>query len=149
MSEDNELHKKVKKIIVESLRLKMDPEEITDDLPLFEKLGLESDSVSTEQLINIPVTGSSELISAGAKSVHWEPVAAGADFRPTDRFSSWSEYQHARFNGIAGKQMTELAYQPKSVSAAMKWRAELARIFDLRRLVQLRPIRRFLRKVGS
>ena len=61
MSEDNELHKKVKKIIVESLRLKMDPEEITDDLPLFEKLGLDSIDalelvVSLEKEFGVSVT---------------------------------------------------------------------------------------------
>ncbi len=61
MSEENELHKKVKKIIVESLRLKMDPEEITDDLPLFEKLGLDSIDalervVSLEKEFGVSVT---------------------------------------------------------------------------------------------
>ena len=61
MSEENELNKKVKKIIVESLRLKMDPEEITDDLPLFEKLGLDSIDalelvVSLEKEFGVSVT---------------------------------------------------------------------------------------------
>ncbi len=61
MSEENELHKKVKKILVESLRLKMDPEEITDDLPLFEKLGLDSIDalelvVSLEKEFGVSVT---------------------------------------------------------------------------------------------
>ncbi len=61
MSEDHELHNKVKKIIVESLRLKMAPEEITDDLPLFEKLGLDSIDaleivVSLEKEFGVSVT---------------------------------------------------------------------------------------------
>jgi len=116
---------------------------------LFNSLGLDSDSVSTEKLINIPVTGSSELIEAGAKSLHWEPVSAGADFRPTDRFSSWSDFRHARFNAIAGKQMLELGYGLQSVGLAINWTSHIMRFLDVRRLAQLRLIRRFFRTVGS
>lgn len=42
MSDNHQMHAHVKKMIVESLRLKVKPEEIPDDVPLFEKLGLDS-----------------------------------------------------------------------------------------------------------
>ena len=42
MSDNHELHHRVKKMIVESLRLKVTPEQIADDAPLFPTLGLDS-----------------------------------------------------------------------------------------------------------
>lgn len=42
MSDNHEQHDRVKKMIVESLRLKVAPQEIANDAPLFQTLGLDS-----------------------------------------------------------------------------------------------------------
>ena len=61
MSDNHQLHNAVKKMIVDNLRLKLKPQEIKDDQPIFESLGLDSIDalelvVAMEKEFGIPVT---------------------------------------------------------------------------------------------
>lgn len=78
---------------------------------VFEYLELDPGRYDFEKALKRPVRGSSTVRPAGAGDrVNWNPVDRPADFDPRERFSGWSDDQHARFNHLAGELSTKLGY---------------------------------------
>jgi hypothetical protein len=91
-------------------------EDLLDDLegslsPIFRFLELDAKVFDLEAAASLPVRGSSFYFGRGHDSVHWEPVARGADFEPREQWRSWSPRLHERFEWIAGRQLRYLGYR--------------------------------------
>jgi hypothetical protein len=73
--------------------------------------GLSRDGFDFSAAEDLPVRGSSSHLGPGRTSVHWEPVAKGASFRPLQRWESWNEDRRARFEWLAGREARALGYE--------------------------------------
>lgn len=76
---------------------------------MLDALALDPDRFDWDRARSLPVYGSS-FHRGGADAVHWEPVGETAGFDPTTRDSSWPTRRHARFNWVAGEEMSMLGY---------------------------------------
>jgi Sulfotransferase family len=63
---------------------------------------LDEDDFDFGAAAELPVRGSSSYFGNGRDSVHWDPVPAGPDFDPRERWRSWTPDMHERFEWIAG-----------------------------------------------
>ena len=72
-------------------------------------LKLNPAELSDDALTNTPVIGSSDLKSAGNEAVHWEP-AQFEDFRPLERFATWTKSERLRFDWLAGEMLEAFGY---------------------------------------
>lgn len=79
---------------------------------IFGYLDLDASVYDFGKALKRPVRGSSTVKpdQSGTERVSWEPVAPPSDFDPRERFSSWSDEQHARFNHLAGVLSVRLGY---------------------------------------
>jgi hypothetical protein len=73
--------------------------------------GLSWDGFDFSAAEDLPVRGSSSHLGPGRTSVHWEPVAKSASFRPLQRWESWDEDRRARFEWLAGREARALGYE--------------------------------------
>jgi hypothetical protein len=73
-------------------------------------LELDENAFDFEAAAGLPVRGSSAYFGPGRDSVHWEPVTRKPDFDPTERWRSWSQELHERFEWIAGDELRYLGY---------------------------------------
>jgi len=75
---------------------------------------LDEDDFDFGAAADLPVRGSSSYFGTGRDSVHWDPVPAGPDFDPRERWRTWTPEMHERFDWIAGKPSRYLGY-PSSI----------------------------------
>lgn len=68
---------------------------------------------------NLPLRGSSILKQQDEDTLHWQSIQKPTDFKPTERWSSWSPALHQRFNWIAGPQMEQFDYELQHVEAQL------------------------------
>ncbi|MCM0147493.1 sulfotransferase [Photobacterium galatheae] len=76
---------------------------------VFEFLELEPKAVSMAAVREMYVSGSSDT-RRQHQSVSWQPVAAGADFQPLERFRHWRRKKHRRYEWLAGESLYQLGY---------------------------------------
>jgi hypothetical protein len=96
---------------------------------------------------SLPVRGSSTLRGSGG-GVHWRPVKKTTDFRPEDRWKSWGNYRHQRFNRVAGGVQQALGYQTSDMPPPDLWTRARFAVDDAEWLARrvLRPFKRRLRR---
>lgn len=70
--------------------------------------GLDAGAYDTEAFKALPVRGSSR--SNASKDERWQPQEKSADFKPVDRWRSWSDKRKARFDRIAGATLEDAGY---------------------------------------
>jgi hypothetical protein len=78
---------------------------------VLEFAGLSRDGFDFSAAEDLPVRGSSSHLGPDRTSVHWEPVAKSASFRPLQRWDSWDEDRAARFEWLAGREARALGYE--------------------------------------
>lgn len=80
-------------------------------------LNLDSANYDFAAMHELPVFGSSQLVTEGKQKVHWEGNKF-ENFEPTKRWQHWDQTLHERFNWIAGQELQQLGYvlQPESGS---------------------------------
>jgi hypothetical protein len=79
--------------------------------PLLRFLDLDENAFDYQGATQLPVRGSSAYFGPGRNSVHWDPVARGTDFDPTERWRVWNRERHERFEWIAGQQLRHFGYR--------------------------------------
>ena len=99
-------------------------EDLLDDLDsavaaVFDFTGLDPLRYDKTKAADLPIIGSS-YIRDGDGRVTWTPVDRTNNFDPADRFASWTEAQHERFNWLAGTEQTALGY-PLSRADGPQW----------------------------
>ncbi len=72
-------------------------------------LNLDSAHYDFAAMNELPVFGSSQLVTEGNQKVHWEGNKF-ENFEPTKRWQHWDQQLHDRFNWIAGKELQQLGY---------------------------------------
>ncbi|MEA1901784.1 MAG: sulfotransferase [Thermodesulfobacteriota bacterium] len=60
--------------------------------------------------VQLPVKGSSDVMTQGAENMHWQPVEKTSAFNPLNRWAHWTADLHDRFNWVAGKYLAEFGY---------------------------------------
>ncbi len=86
---------------------------------VLEFLNLDVDSYDLDEALSMPVFGSSFMKEKG-ETVTWKPQEKQKDFNSSERWNSWSNGRHARFNWIAGKELAALGYEVKDVGSSSK-----------------------------
>lgn len=76
---------------------------------LLQFLALDSGRYDFTAATNLPVRGSSTF-RGETEQVHWKPLERTADFQPLQRWNSWTQAQHERFNWVAGSYMRHFGY---------------------------------------
>ena len=106
-------------------------------------LGLSTETFPFEDLELMPVRGSSELKQKEGDSIHWKPMAAKISFDPRHRYSEWSEFQHSRFDWLAGEALEKMGYERSRRSSSLFFVRNIAsdvykrlNSFSIRRKVQ-------------
>jgi protein-tyrosine sulfotransferase len=79
----------------------------------------------------LPVRGSSWFFGEGGSTVHWEPVEKDPDFRPTERWRSWTPERLERFEWLAGDGLRYLGYGSSGPARAARTVAH-QRLLDVR-----------------
>lgn len=74
------------------------------------KFGLDSEKFPYEKIEELPVRGSSSASVNQQGKVSWNPVEKSENFKPTQRWDSWSEPQKNTFKKIAGEMLIKLGY---------------------------------------
>lgn len=115
---------------------------------LFGAFGLDPQGFNPAAVEELPVRGSSLLAESG--SLHWDPVARPDGFDPRERWRSWDQHLHRRFNAVAGAAQQDLGYavEPSAGedsvteraaslqgSALARWRETKASLRRMRRVV--------------
>lgn len=91
-------------------------EELIDDpatvmRTVCEAIGLDPDRYPYDEIERLPVRGSSTLKSEhGSDEMHWVPVERTDSFDPRERWRTWDDHTHRRFNAAAGVQQKALGY---------------------------------------
>ncbi len=124
------------------------PAETLESLLSF--LSLDPADYPFQQIAQTGVIGSSELKTGGG-ALHWEQAEISG-FNPLERFSDWTAARHKRFNWLAGRELSQLGYEPvhrdegfRNATAQRLHSAALA----CRPRALRRRIRRLLRGGGS
>ena len=112
-------------------------------------LGLSTEIFPFEDLEIMPIRGSSELKQKKGDSIHWEPMAAKIAFDPRHRYSEWSEFQHSRFDWLAGEALEKMGYERSRKSNALFFMKNIARDFynSLNSFSIRRKVRSFMRNI--
>ncbi|MFC1660021.1 sulfotransferase [Gemmatimonadota bacterium] len=97
---------------------------------VFSDLRLEAGQYDFEAARSLSVTGSSETRAGQNDRVHWNPVERSGGFNPLARAERWGPRRHARFNWVAGKQMTQLGYELHPAGAVATDHPARNRILD-------------------
>jgi protein-tyrosine sulfotransferase len=79
----------------------------------------------------LPVRGSSWFFGEGGSTVHWQPVDKDANFRPTERWQSWTPERLERFEWLAGDRLRYLGYGSSTPTPARRAAAH-QRLLDVR-----------------
>ena len=75
-----------------------------------EEFGLDSEKFPFHKIEELPIRGSSTASVNQQGKVSWNPVKKSENFKPTQRWHSWSEKQKKKFKEIAGEMLIELGY---------------------------------------
>ena len=79
--------------------------------------GLDVDRYPFDAIDSLPVRGSSTLRSeAGEETVHWSPVERTGSFDPRERWRTWDDHTHRRFEAVAGASQRALGYEVESTA---------------------------------
>jgi len=117
---------------------------------VFDFLDLPAAAFDFAGALDLPVSGSSELIKQGEKEVHWHPVQKTADFDPLRRFAHWGRSRHERFNWIAGECQARLGYCLETRDdARWLWSARNFLLDRMRLRISPRLVRKAWRRVWS
>ncbi len=73
-------------------------------------LNLSLEKFDFEAALNLPIRGSS-VASRDSDKVLWKPQEKPKNFNPVERWTSWEQGLHERFNWVAGKYMEEFGYE--------------------------------------
>lgn len=84
-------------------------QEITNILSFLE---LDASQYDYAAMRDLPVFGSSQIVTEGNKKLNWEGDKFGK-FEPTKRWGHWGRSLHERFNWIAGKESERFGYSLK------------------------------------
>lgn len=76
---------------------------------LFTFLEIDPVSVDLEQIVQLPLRGSS-VHTGDRGEVHWDPVKKPEDFNPIGRWHSWGPWRRAAFAIIAQRELNSLGY---------------------------------------
>ena len=111
-------------------------EDLIDDLEgqmkaLLDHVGLDVDRFDMDAAKRIPVRGSSTIRQSGDEQMHWQPVERPADFAPKERWSSWDDRRHRRFNEVAGDLQRRLGYDVVEVGGEHALREKASDAVDL------------------
>jgi len=87
---------------------------------LFSFLELDPDVYDFSHAHDLPVRGSSELVTDDRKAMHWDPVEKNDKFDPLSRYSHWGAFRHYRYNRVAGQEMETLGYS-RSKAGGPSW----------------------------
>jgi hypothetical protein len=86
-------------------------EDLDVELPeILRFLELDLDRYDMKAARTLPVRGSSWFFGDSGSTVHWKPVEKGPDFRPTERWRSWTPERLERFEWLAGDRLRYLGY---------------------------------------
>lgn len=134
------------------------PADVMRDLCL--STGLDPNTYPFDEIEKLPVRGSStlraeggEASQAGDQEVHWSPVERTEDFKPKERWQSWDEHTHRRFEAVAGASQRALGYdvdQPTGRNKPLETVQDMRDLFDVRwreQRVKLGRARRALKRV--
>ena len=80
--------------------------------------GLDPETYPYDEIERLPVRGSSTLKSESGSDLHWTPVERTDSFDPRERWRSWDDHTHRRFNAVAGEQQRALGYDVVEVSGS-------------------------------
>lgn len=85
---------------------------------IFQFLELDPGQYDFEAALDTPIYGSSYMKEEGQK-VTWAPKEKSNEIVGGNRWDDWSNFEHQRFNKLAGKELTQLGYEPveQSISA--------------------------------
>ena len=72
--------------------------------------GLDAERYPYDEIVALPVRGSSTLRSVEGEAMHWDGVARPDTFDPHSRWESWGPHEHRRFAKVAGAQQRGLGY---------------------------------------
>lgn len=84
-------------------------------------LRLDVQAFNFEDALSLPIFGSSQHFDVSQQLTSktgytgWKIVDKKKDFNPVERWQTWSDAQHARFNCIAGAEMKHLGYDLKEI----------------------------------
>jgi hypothetical protein len=92
-------------------------------------VGLDPDVYPYDQIDELPVLGSSTLTSESGAQVHWAPMERTAAFDPRERWRTWDDHTHRRFDAVAGAQQRALGYTTLDVGGTD---SPVERVGDLR-----------------
>lgn len=93
----------------------------------------------------LPIFGSSQIVSEGARNVHWEGNQF-ADFDPNQRWANWEQGLHERFNRIAGAAMVQFGYTLRPNQTPLPIRLAQTTGYELRWQLwkRIRPLRQWM-----
>jgi hypothetical protein len=100
---------------------------------LLDEIGVDFEEYPSESLEETRVIGSSTFGQEEGE-VTWNTKRDDGTFNPLDRFSSWSDREHERFDWIAGDELRALGYSSSSVSSPTFTASLKNRVLDTRRL---------------
>ena len=72
-------------------------------------LNLDPEKYDFDQVIHLPVYGSSEIKKTEGW-IHWNAIKQNDNFEPLKRWEDWDKKLHNRFNWIAAEAMNKLGY---------------------------------------
>ncbi|MGF1700550.1 sulfotransferase [Photobacterium makurazakiensis] len=104
---------------------------------MFNFIGVEEDSVSINDVKTLKISGSSEVKNTQAE-VNWSAVPMNENFKPLERFSSWSQSKRRRFDWVAGKSLYEMKYIEDCPQFSFKERV-IQRCWDLTWIIRVAP----------
>jgi protein-tyrosine sulfotransferase len=107
-------------------------EDLDVELPeVLRFLELDLDRYDMGAARTLPVRGSSWFFGEGRSTVHWEPLEKDPDFRPTERWRSWTPERLERFEWLAGDGLRYLGYGPSTPTPGRRAVAH-QRLLDVR-----------------
>lgn len=84
---------------------------------IFAFVGLDSRTYRFEEVIDLPIRGSSELRDQEEGELHWRGEQKKTDFNPMKRWSTWNRLKHERFNWVAGSYLEKFGYEQQQYSS--------------------------------
>lgn len=84
---------------------------------VFDFLALDAGQYDFEAALDTPIYGSSYMKEEGDK-VTWTPKEKDTELVAKNRWDSWSNFEHQRFNRLAGKELKQLGYEPAETSVS-------------------------------
>ncbi|MEL6893280.1 MAG: sulfotransferase [Actinomycetota bacterium] len=93
-------------------------------------VGLDPDRYPYDEIEALPVRGSSTVKSEQGSDLHWAPVERTESFKPNERWSSWTDDVHRRFNEVAGTEQVALGYDCVDVGGSTAPTVRLRNAYD-------------------